>query len=402
MAGGVLDELIVVVKTLFDDKGAKKGEKFNKDWKKVIAQIAKEYVKLMQRIEQALNSMARFNQAFIDFTRQTSVAMETLNKYTSVGQATNYNFNASTAIQTIEQLQQKLVDLQITGSGARPFQLLGINPIGKDATQLIEEVREKIKDLNNEQATYMLNQLGISAEMLPMLRMSKQEFEEISDIWGRFQFNEEQRKLIFEYGIQLKKINAQFKFLIDGIVLKLTPFLLKNKSALVYITKFAYNIYNIVEKIILKLKEVRPIRDLIDFVVLIFKDIKFVMDEVEDFFMWLTGTGKTFMGENFGEFADIMNDLLNRSPKWVQDLVNALRKIEEFEKNQQSGSAFLRALSPTAQLIEMAQNTNRSLTGDVNQTNNIYVTNDETGQKIGSKVKDMSYMALRYQHGTVR
>lgn len=402
MAGGVLDELIVVVKTLFDDKGAKKGEKFNKDWKKVIAQITKEYVKLMQRIEQALNSMARFNQAFIDFTRQTSVAMETLNKYTSVGQATNYNFNASTAIQTIEQLQQKLVDLQITGSGARPFQLLGINPIGKDATQLIEEVREKIKDLNNEQATYMLNQLGISAEMLPMLRMSKQEFEEISDIWGRFQFNEEQRKLIFEYGIQLKKINTQFKFLLDGIALKLTPFLLKNKSALVYITKLAYNIYNIVEKIVSSTLKFAPIKLVVDLLAQVFKDIKFVIDEVEDFFMWLTGTGKTFMGENFGEFADIMQDLLNKSPKWVQDLVKAVNKLEEYQNSPEYGKNLVRAVSPVSQIIDMADKTNKSLTGDVIQTNNIYVTNDETGQKIGSKVKDMSYMALRYQHGTVR
>lgn len=68
----------------------------------------------------------------------------------------------------------------------------------------------------------------------------------------------------------------------------------------------------------------------------------------------------------------------------------------------QDNSVGLKPNLHSTQLIEMAQNTNKNLVGDVTQTNNIYVTNDETGQKIGSKVKDMSYMALRYQLGTVR
>ena len=377
MAGGVLDELIVVVKTLFDDKGAKKSEKFNKDWKNVVMQIAREYVKLVQKIEQSLNAMARFNQAFIDFTRQTSIAMETLNKYVAVGQSTSYNFNASTAIQSIEQLQQKLVELQITGSGARPFQLLGINPIGKDATQIIEEVRNKIVDLNNEQATYLLNQLGISPEMLPILRMTKKEFAEMSDLWGRFQFNEEQRKQILEYGIQLKKINMQFKFLQEGLALKFTPLLLKGKEALVFMLKLGTNLYNIFVKLG-GLKLFEPLMNAL-------KLIGLALSEIEDLLMWITGTGKTVLGERYGEFADVTR--LNQVKDWYQD-ESWLKKL-------------LGGLIPIVGFNNFAEGLQR-MNGNVTQTNNIYVNNDETGQKIGSRVKDMSFTALRYQYATVR
>lgn len=167
------------------------------------------------------------NQAWINFTRQTDLGLQALQKYAGVAALLDASLGEEGAAGSIAQLEKRLFDLKLTGQGARGFILAGVNPLGQDAFGVIEQLRNRIKGLNNNAATYLLEQMGLDPRLLPLLRLTRHEFLELQRTVERYKLSDEQREAIQKLNIQLSIAGQKLKFLKDRIALMLLPAFVK-------------------------------------------------------------------------------------------------------------------------------------------------------------------------------
>lgn len=174
-------------------------------------------------IEKLTNSLMNNNQTWLSLQNQTDLTISKLQGYAGVASLLDKSFGMQGAAGSIAQLNEKLFELRLTGEGAKGFQIAGINPAGQDAFGVIEQVRERIKSLNNTQATYLLKQIGLDPKLLPMLRMERDEFEKLRQVEERLQLTDEERKQILQYQIRLGIAHNQMQLAMQRLTLALMP-----------------------------------------------------------------------------------------------------------------------------------------------------------------------------------
>lgn len=177
-------------------------------------------------------SLMNNNQAWISLTRQTDLAIDSLQGYAGVASILDKSLGMEGAAQGIANLQQRLYELSLTGQGAEGFMWAGIDPRGKNAFQVLEQLRSRIKGLNNNQATFLLKQMGLDPRMLAMLRMEREEFEKLNAEIQKYTLKDTQRQAIQKYSQQMELARKKMQFFKDTIALKMLPILVKLADAL--------------------------------------------------------------------------------------------------------------------------------------------------------------------------
>ena len=165
------------------------------------------------------NDLVQSNQAMLDLTRTSDIALGTFQKWGSIGKMLGVN----NVEQQLEGLNQRMFDLMLTGEGARGFQLAGINPVGQDAEGVLEQLRNRVSGMNDTTATYLLQQMGLDPKMLHLLRMSRTEFEELGQTIKKYQLTDDQTKEIQAMNIQLQIAGIKLKYLKDRAILAMMP-----------------------------------------------------------------------------------------------------------------------------------------------------------------------------------
>ena len=175
------------------------------------------------------NAMFKANQQLITFQRTSGISLNTLNKYASASSLVNYNASLQGTAQSLQNVANNLWDIQMGRGDLSPYQELafvggkGINPFGKSLEQVIEEVRESIKTVDDLQATNIITRMGFAPEDLMMLRMTKEELAEINSL---FLSPAEQEKLN-QFGLQMKKIHLEFSLIGQRLAMKVMPVFVK-------------------------------------------------------------------------------------------------------------------------------------------------------------------------------
>lgn len=180
-------------------------------------------VKAYQAIDRLTESLVNNNQQWVNLANQTDLAFDRLQSYAGVAGLWDKSLGAGGAASSIAQLNERLFELQLTGQGARGFQIAGINPTSQDALGVLEQVRNRISGLKNTQATYLLKQIGLDPKLLPMLRMTADEFERLRQIEERYILTEEQRRDIQRMNIQLELARQKWQYLKDRAILAIMP-----------------------------------------------------------------------------------------------------------------------------------------------------------------------------------
>jgi hypothetical protein len=165
------------------------------------------------------DSLVQSNQKMLDLTRTSDIALSTFQQWDDVGKM----FGVDNASQQLDNLNQKLFELRLTGQGARGFQLAGINPIGQDAEGVLEQLRGRIRGMSDTSASYLLQQMGIDPKMLHLLRMSREEFEELQETLARYRLTDEQTHSIQAMNAQLQIARIKLEYLKNRVLLKLMP-----------------------------------------------------------------------------------------------------------------------------------------------------------------------------------
>lgn len=277
MAGGLIDELYVALGFKIDDKGLKDiDNKIEKTFKKAakiigsfaktldnkglkafggklagIAKLAGKILPLIMAVVQGVikvgaavatttfiidrmtMSMLKNNQAFTNFQRQTGLSIGKAQNIAQAGMLADITMNPEAALQSLQNVQSNLVGIGFGEGNLKPFQIMSISTWGKNALQIFDDLRERIKGLDNATATYMLNQMGISAELLPVLRMSTEEIAEMRSLM----LDETQRKRLQDLSVELRKIHMGYQLFKDKILLAVLPYLIQFERAWLNISK---------------------------------------------------------------------------------------------------------------------------------------------------------------------
>lgn len=189
-------------------------------------------------IDRMVNSLAVANSRMIAFQRQTGISFASLNKYASASASVNFNATPEQMASTMQTLASNLYDIRMGRGDISPYQELAFvggkpfNPMGMSVEQLIESVREAIKGVGDVQATNLITRMGFSPDDLLMLRMTREEFEKINDLF----LSPREREQMNAYSLQIKKMRLEFQLMKDRALLAIIPVFVNLNR---YLTDFA-------------------------------------------------------------------------------------------------------------------------------------------------------------------
>lgn len=168
-------------------------------------------------LDRLTDSLAKDNLQWLNFTRQTDIALSTFQKWGTIGKIAGVD----NAAQQLENLNQKIFNLRLTGEGAKGFQMAGIMPT--NAEDVLEQLRGRISGMNNTSATYLLQQMGLDPKMITLLRMGREEWEQYLEVQKRYTLNKDQREQIDQLNRQLEVARVKMGYLKERIILALMP-----------------------------------------------------------------------------------------------------------------------------------------------------------------------------------
>lgn len=215
-------------------------EKKNKNVAKSIFNTAKSIGTLITAVSGAIvalnklaESLVQQNQYWMNLTRNSDIALQTFQKWGQVGAAMNASLGEQGAAGAIAELNKRLFEMRLTGEGYEGFAFAGISPT--NAEDVLEQLRGRIKGLNDTAATAMLERLGLDPRMLSVLRMTREEFEALNAEMEKYRLTPEQRQQIQEFHKQMSIVNVKMQYFKDRILIAIMPHLLRFMQLIVKI-----------------------------------------------------------------------------------------------------------------------------------------------------------------------
>jgi hypothetical protein len=108
------------------------------------------------------------------FTDQTGLSGQELQSWQ--GAAEQANVSADAFQSSVSALEKNLSAIRMGQGNIAPFQMFGIG-VNQNAFGVLSQLREKIKGMNPAMATNLISQMGISPEMISLLKTSNTEFD---------------------------------------------------------------------------------------------------------------------------------------------------------------------------------------------------------------------------------
>lgn len=235
MAGGLIDELFVALGFKIDVKEVKTFDNNLKSTLQSATRFAAAVTAAVVVVDHMATSLLKNNQAFISFNQQTGLAIGNMQRIAKAGMLANMNITPETVMQSMQAVQSNLAQIRLGQGNIEPYQLLGISPVGKDANQVFDDLRNAIKGLDDMTATNIISQMGFNPEMITVLRMTNAELEDMNGLM----LSPEQRQAIEQYGMGLRKVNMELSLLKDQALLAIMPALidfLKGFKAIAQVT----------------------------------------------------------------------------------------------------------------------------------------------------------------------
>jgi hypothetical protein len=184
-------------------------------------------------IDRMTVSLLKNNQAFINFQRQTGLSMGKSADIMQAGMLSDINMKPETIMQSMQAVQSNLSQIPLGKGNIEPFQLLGISPLGKDANQIFDDLREAIKGLDDMTATNIIQEMGFSPEMITVLRMTNEELAQTQQLM----LSPQQRTALQGYSTELRKIHMGFELLKDKALIAILPYLIEFERSWLNISK---------------------------------------------------------------------------------------------------------------------------------------------------------------------
>lgn len=191
------------------------------------------------------NSLIKANQMYITFEKQSGMSISRLNRMAGIAQMATTGLSPEQVAGDITSLQQKIFGFERFGENARTFGMLGINPRGMKADQLIMSLRKSLKGYSAEVKSYYLNQLGLSQEWLNVIDLTDEKFKEYVEDSKKLQLTEKERKQLAEYTAKQQKNNMRWELAKQRLLISIMPLVQNIMDAT---SKIALAVSNMLEK----------------------------------------------------------------------------------------------------------------------------------------------------------
>ena len=212
-----IGELFIQIGVKGDPEKIKEFEKRVKSASKSIAGFATAIAAAYWALDRLTDSLAKQNLQWLNLTRQSDIALSTFQKWGTIGKIVGVD----NAAQQLENLNQKIFNLRLTGEGAKGFQMAGIMPT--NAEDVLEQLRQRVSGMSNTAGSYLLQQMGLDPKMITLLKMGRKEWEEYLNVANKYTLKKEQREEIDRMNRQLEVARIKMGYLKDRIVLALMP-----------------------------------------------------------------------------------------------------------------------------------------------------------------------------------
>lgn len=163
--------------------------------------------------------------AFQMFTNQTGLSWQQLQKWQIV--AEQANVSTESVATSISGLERNLAEIRLGRGNIAPFQMLGIDP-RQNAFGVLEQLRKRIQGLNPATATNMITQMGLSPDMMNVLKLSDQQFAAFANhVHG---LNERQEQDFLKAKLSIVQLGQSFRYAMFGILSDFTEAIEKGKQ----------------------------------------------------------------------------------------------------------------------------------------------------------------------------
>lgn len=371
-------------KLLETSKATDTSEKKSKKATKTLLKYTATITGAIFAVKKMTDSLIHQNQLWLNLTRTSDLALTSLQKWNAIGKM----YGISNASEQIKSLNDRLFELKLTGANASGFMLAGINPTNTE--DVLEQLRERIKGLNDTSASYLLQQIGLDANMLHLLRLSRQEFESLNKEVSKYQLTSKQRKDIQYMNVQLQISAQKIQYLKDRAILAILPYwtrLIKGiTNFTVKIAEAIKNISKLHPKMLETVADISKIIAIVGVLTVALKGIKIVIDLISKAIFLLIKDPKilaitaglmavgliledilTFFEGGESYTGDFLNFLKNINSELVKT-VFSLDKIKDFYTTMGKLASLFNPFEQTAQAVFNARE--QASTGINQSTNN--------------------------------
>lgn len=138
-----------------------------------IAALAGIQMKMLEVTREALEAAV----AFKHFSTETGLSWQELQKWQIV--AEQASVSTESVAQSVGSLQRNLAEIRMGRGNISPFQILGISA-NQNAFQVLEQIRQRIKGMDKATAFNLVQQMGLSPDMIHVLQLSDEKFAKFS------------------------------------------------------------------------------------------------------------------------------------------------------------------------------------------------------------------------------
>jgi hypothetical protein len=135
-----------------------------------VAALAKITFEFQQIAAAAMDAAVGFQM----FSAQTGLSSQELQRWQLVAEQANVSGQAVQA--SVMGLQRNMAEIAMGRGNISPFQLLGINP-RQNAFAVLDQLRDRIKGLDQATAVNLMTQMGLDPQMIQLLKLSNEEFK---------------------------------------------------------------------------------------------------------------------------------------------------------------------------------------------------------------------------------
>ena len=343
-------------------------------------------------LDRFVNSTVDAAVAVQNLSNQTGLFAQNLNRWQMAGQLSDITLSAEQVATQIAGLERNIASIRLGQGDITPFQLLGIDINNKNAFEVLEQVRRAIQGIDDATATNLLEQLGLSANFINLLRLSRKEFDALGE--GQF-LTEEQLKRVIDMGTALTKLGIVMRQLGDKVVAFFAPAV--NKIATAF-TNIITGITSATSAIIDSQAAFQAMAGFAAAIALIFKPVTVVIAGLllllEDFIVFMRG-GDSVIGKIAESISNLLQPLEDRLQRIV-DLFKEIPGISKIKSLVEGGYDLSGRLSGLLNRTFFPSSVAPAMSSNV-QFNNIYnIQSQEDPTAIADNISKQQQRQLNY------
>lgn len=136
----------------------------------------------MYAIDRYVDSTTRGAVSLTNFNQQTDLSIDKLQRWQNAAELLNPDMTADRVTSSIANLQDQLVQIGMMQGNSSPFALMGIDVFNQDAFQILDQIRDRMKDgANRAVLTNLFKQMGVDPGMIQALSATREEFDRLGD-----------------------------------------------------------------------------------------------------------------------------------------------------------------------------------------------------------------------------